>query len=278
MKRDIRLLALDLDGTTFNSRKIITQHTREVLQAACEKGVIVMPATGRARWTLPEAFLSIPGVRYALTSSGSIVWDLEKNIKIHEDYLDTKTAAKITDWFLTLGEHTQIVHDGRFYSDRTGYEKFIKGFDRFPQFAKEYVISSRIPVDNLSEYVRSGTLNIEKVLITFEDTSLCQMILNYLKRFDDVYVTPEGRFMVEVTPKTASKGRTLVKFGEKLGIAREQIMICGDGMNDRSMFEEAGFAVAMGNACDEIKEMADFVTLTNDEDGVAYAVEKFILN
>ena len=73
------------------------------------------------------------------------------------------------------------------------------------------------------------------------------------------------------------KGKALLKLGEMLGISREEIMACGDGMNDYEMLKTVGFAVAMKNACEEIKEIADYVTDSNDEDGVAKAIEKFAL-
>ena len=76
MRRQIKLIALDLDGTTFNSDKVITERTKQAIASAIAQGVIVMPATGRPKNGLPESFLSIPGVRYALTSNGGAVWDL----------------------------------------------------------------------------------------------------------------------------------------------------------------------------------------------------------
>jgi P-type E1-E2 ATPase len=83
---------------------------------------------------------------------------------------------------------------------------------------------------------------------------------------------------VEVNAVGADKGLGLLKFGEILGISRDEIMACGDGTNDSSMILAAGVGVAMGNAVDEVKAIADYITLTNDEDGVAKAIEKFVLH
>jgi hydroxymethylpyrimidine pyrophosphatase-like HAD family hydrolase len=83
---------------------------------------------------------------------------------------------------------------------------------------------------------------------------------------------------VEVNAVGADKGLGLLKLGEILGISRDEIMACGDGTNDSSMILAAGVGVAMGNAVDEVKAIADYITLTNDEDGVAKAIEKFVLH
>ena len=90
MKKEIKLIALDLDGTTFNSEKVITERTREAIAEAIKKGVIVMPATGRQKTGLPESFTSIPGVRYALTSNGGAVVDLWEDSMIYADFIPYK--------------------------------------------------------------------------------------------------------------------------------------------------------------------------------------------
>ena len=214
MEREIKLVALDLDGTTFNSEKVITERTREAIAAAIKKGVIVMPATGRQKTGLPESFTSIPGVRYALTSNGGAVVDLWEDSIIYADFIPYKTACRVMDHLIQIDALIEFYHDGKSYADRKSYNRALHVYKNFPDWFKEYIKVSRIPVDDLRERVYSGKFNIE---------------------------------------------------------------VCGDTMNDRTMFEAAGLAVAMGNADEEIKAMADDVTLSNDEDGVAAAIEKWVL-
>ena len=129
----------------------------------------------------------------------------------------------------------------------------------------------------MRERVYSGKFNIEKMLASFDDMILRQQLFDEMHNDPELSVVFGNSFNVEITAATANKGHSLLKLAGKLGIMPEQIMVCGDTMNDRTMFEAAGLAVAMGNADEEIKAMADDVTLSNDEDGVAVAIEKWVL-
>lgn len=277
MNRDIRLLALDLDGTTFNSKKIITNRTKNAIEAAIKKGVIVMPATGRPKSGLPESFISIPGVRYALTSNGGAVVDLINDTVIHSDFVDYEIACRVIDLMLPVDAMIEVYHNGHCYADRSGYEKMLYTYKNVFDWFRVYVKKSRIPVDNLRKLVYSGNLKIEKFLASFDDVSLRQPLFEQAKAMGNLSVVFGNEFNLEISSATANKGNCLLAFADRLGIRQDQIMACGDNMNDQTMMEAAGLAVAMGNADEDIKALADFVTLTNDEDGVAYAIEKFIL-
>ncbi len=277
MEREIKLVALDLDGTTFNSEKVITERTREAIAAAIKKGVIVMPATGRQKTGLPESFTSIPGVRYALTSNGGAVVDLWEDSIIYADFIPYKTACRIIDHLIQIDALIEFYHDGKSYADRKSYNRALHVYKNFPDWFKEYIKVSRIPVDDLRERVYSGKFNIEKMLASFDDMILRQQLFDEMHNDPELSVVFGNSFNVEITAATANKGHSLLKLAGKLEIMPEQIMVCGDTMNDRTMFEAAGLAVAMGNADEEIKAMADDVTLSNDEDGVAAAIEKWVL-
>lgn len=277
MKRDIRLIALDLDGTTFNSEKIITERTRAAIAAAIKKGVIVMPATGRPKNGLPESFTSIPGVRYALTSNGGAVVDLEEDRIIHGDFVDYETGCRVIDLLMSMDALVEVYHDGICYADRTGYDKTMHTYRHMPEWFRSYVKKSRTPVDDLREQVYSGRLKIEKFLASFDDVALRQQLFERAEKIGNLSVVSGNAFNVEISSATATKGHALLAFAAEMGIEPEQIMACGDSMNDQTMMAAAGLAVAMGNADEDIKVLADYITLSNDEDGVACAIEQFIL-
>ncbi len=278
MSTDIRLAALDLDGTTFNSDKIITRHTQETIRRAIDAGVIVMPCTGRPFTALPQEFTSIPGVRYALTSNGAAIYDLFSGQKVYEDYIDRDSAADITGLFLQGNAMTEVFYDGRSWVDRTGYNRALYDSHTFPDWFLQYIRKYKTPVDDLADRVRSGQYGIEKIAASYDDPTCRQAGFDAVSSMDSVTVVWGTEFNIEVTSATATKGKSIVRFASRLGITPAQIMACGDNMNDAPMLAEAGLAVAMGNASEPVREMADFVTLSNDDDGVAYAIEKFILN
>jgi Cof subfamily protein (haloacid dehalogenase superfamily) len=276
-KKDIRLIALDLDGTTFNSDKIITERTRQTILAAINQGVIVMPSTGRHKKGLPESFISIPGVRYALTSNGGAVVDLKEDRIVHGDFMDNEKACCCVDTFLGMDALVEVYHDGNTYADRAGYEKVLYTYKNLPDWFRKYVAQTRTPVEDLRERVYSGQLKIEKFLVTFNDSRIRKKAFEMAESIGDISICYGTDFNMEISSPTATKGNSLLAFAKKLGVRQEQIMACGDNGNDRTMLEVAGWAVAMANAEPEIKALADYVTLSNDEDGVAYAIEKFVL-
>ena len=204
-------------------------------------------------------------------------YDLWEDSIIYADFIPYKTACRVIDHLIQIDALIEFYHDGKSYADRKSYNRALHVYKNFPDWFKEYIKVSRIPVDDLRERVYSGKFNIEKMLASFDDMILRQQLFDEMHNDPELSVVFGNSFNVEITAATANKGHSLLKLAEKLGIMPEQIMVCGDTMNDRTMFEAAGLAVAMGNADEEIKAMADDVTLSNDEDGVAAAIEKWVL-
>ena len=99
-----------------------------------------------------------------------------------------------------------------------------------------------------------------------------------IKEFGNLIISDSMGTKLEINAPGVNKGMGLIQLGRLLGIEREEIMACGDGNNDLMMLKEVGFGVAMANGADEVKEVADYITLSNEEDGVAAAIEKFVLN
>ena len=275
MRQKIKLIALDLDGTLLTNQKTITEHTKEVLKKAMKQGVIVMPATGRGIGAIPKEVGTIEGISYALTVNGAAVVEYPSGTVLYSDYLDCKTAIDALEYGFTLDALPDVYMGGHAYSQRERLHNIDHYIESITQ--KEMLLKSRIPVDDLKAFIQSHPDKIEKINIVFHDLSQREVAYEYLKKNKNLTVTSSMDNNLELNSKTATKGNALVAFAKTLGISREEIMVCGDSNNDFEMIKMAGLGVAMGNAIDEIKEIADFVTKTNEEDGVAYAVEHFVL-
>lgn len=276
-KRKIRMIGLDLDGTVFNNEKMITEHTREVLAEAIRQGVVVLPATGRPECGLPEQFLAIPGVRYALTSNGARIIDLVERKVIYAQLLPWETAAAVIDEVNTW-EHCawEAYYDGEIFVDADAY-RFLDHPDMLPAL-KSYMRRTRQPVKGLAEKIRREHISMEKMHMVFENTEYRDQELQEIReKFPDLAFSNATTFNMEINSADAGKGKGLVALGRILGISREEIMACGDAANDWDMLQMAGFPVVMGNADEETKKLAAFVTKSNEEDGVAYAVEQYVL-
>ena len=153
---DIRLVALDLDGTVFNDEKEITPRTLEAIRAAIAKGVDVIPATGRVASGVPEAFLRIPGVRYALTSNGASVVELSTGKPLVNLPFDAALASDIYDIVAAMGGAMGIFIGGKAYTDYFGAND---GLALMPPALRRYLRDSRIVVDDMhAVFAAIGTM------------------------------------------------------------------------------------------------------------------------
>lgn len=276
MSRTIRMIGVDLDGTLLNSEKQLTAYTREVLKKAIEQEVAVVVATGRPFSGVPDELKHFPGMRYALTANGARILDMQKQKVVYENLLSGEIAEKVID---ILKRH-HAIHE--FFVDGVGYMnedglKNVYAYFEDPHMA-EYLQSTRIPVKDVKEKLQAMKCEVDKLQGIFRYQKDKQEALEELNTLSGIVVTAAMDNNLEINKEGTNKGLGLLQLGKSLGISREEIMACGDGGNDVEMLKEVGFAVAMANAYDTVKTAADFVTVSNDEDGVAKVIERFVLN
>lgn len=276
MSRTIRMIGVDLDGTLLNSEKQLTDYTKEVLKKAIEQEVAVVVATGRPFSGVPDELKHFPGMRYALTANGARILDMQKQKVVYENLLSGEIAEKVID---ILKRH-HAIHE--FFVDGVGYMnedglKNVYAYFEDPHMA-EYLQSTRIPVKDVKGKLQAMKCEVDKLQGIFRNQKDKQEALEELNTLSGIVVTAAMDNNLEINKEGTNKGLGLLQLGKSLGISREEIMACGDGGNDVEMLKEVGFAIAMANAYDPVKTAADFVTVSNDEDGVAKAIERFVLN
>jgi len=275
-KYNIKMIGLDLDGTLLNSKKILTEHTRKVLAEALAKGVVILPATGRPLSGLPEEVLKFPGVKYALTANGARVIDMWEDEIIYENLVPYETAEKLLDIMDKYDTILEVYYDGVGFSSKQMLDRLDEFFD--DSAMAHYVRTTRRPVPDVREMFTRGKRPSDKVQAIFLNN---EDKLNAWKEIEEtisnIEITGALSNNIEVNAAGVSKGKTLVNLGQLLGIKREEIMACGDGANDMDMIKEVGLGVAMANAVPCVKEVADVLTTSNDEEGVARAIEKYVL-
>ena len=276
----IRLIGLDLDGTLFNSRKELTAHTCAVLAKAVRRGIHVVPATGRPRVGLPQQLLTIPGIQYAVVTNGAAVCDLRGGKRLFTDCMGSDDAAEI----LRRTRPLEVVQ-GAFSGD-WGYmedidRRRIRRLDLVREM-QDYLIASRKVVDDLAVFAREQKEGIEKIVINFiKDETGAPMwreeTENVVRDYPSVTFMSGGIGNIEIIRRGVGKGTALLRLGERLGVAAEEIMAVGDSENDLDMIRKAGLGVAMANSERAVLDCADYVTASNDEDGAAAAIERFAL-
>lgn len=275
MNRHIKMVGLDLDGTLLTTEKKLSDYTRNVLQKAIAQGIVVLVATGRPVTAIPKELLEFPGMNYAVTANGARILDVETNEVLDEKLLPADTARELLDILEDYDAIREIMAEGRSYASKEHLQK-VHDYIKDPHMA-EYLLSTRMPVENVRDILTEKNQPVDKVQGLFRDMKEREEALERMQKIPGIIVTDALGYNLEANCEGVNKGLALLKLGEILGIQREEIMACGDGMNDYEMLKTVGFAVAMGNGDERLKAIADYVTVTNDEDGVAKAIERFVL-
>lgn len=273
MSDSIRLVGLDLDGTLLNSHHEITPRTKSVIQQAIKQGCLVIPATGRPLLGIPKEFLEIPGVDYAVTANGASVIDVKTGNPILKYWL---TREQVQNAFMAakgLYRVFDVFTNGSGYSEQKNLDV---AEEWAPKGMADYMRKSRKPVEDITEFIQQQE-GFEKCTMFFECEENRQKARKILEQLDLFEVVSSAENNLELSAKGAHKGRALLGLAERLHLKQSQVMACGDSENDREMLKSVGLSVAMGNASLEIKQLADWVTDTNEQDGVAKALEKFVL-
>ena len=278
--KKVKLIALDMDGTLFNNQGEISPKDRETLKKATEAGVAVAVATGRAYSELPIEMPYDVGIHNAITGNGSAVYRLPNKECVFSDCLDNDVVCDIIRELEELDIYYDVYVEGLVYCPKSVCHN-IRKMD-MPESLHEHIERTRIVVDDLEEFIRSCGKSVEKTTLNFaylEDGTCLgrEESAKILDRYPQVEYLSGGFHNWEFTRAGVNKGSGIRFLAERLGIPMELTMACGDSENDLSMLEVAAVAVAMENAKPAVKEAATFITLSNEESGVAHAIEKFAL-
>jgi len=272
----IRMIVTDLDGTLLNSANTISDKNIQAFKKAISLGIIPVVATGRID---SEAFFfarSIGATDYLISGNGGVVKDYQNKRLIHQVDLEWSTVREFLNLFKGYDEifcqaHTAlgcICTENTFpWMENAGWAK---------AYVKEFR-DKQIVVKDIEEYVAGKKIGINKFVLSSVNFSLLDDIMEKAGKLNGMEVLRPMDYCVECIPTGVDKGFGLIMLCDYLGIELEDVMVIGDSDNDKEMFEVHGpVKVAMGNAFDSIKELAAHIVSSNDEDGVAEAIEAII--
>lgn len=271
---DLRLIAFDLDGTLLRSDKSISPRTMHALHAAQERGVLLVPATGRLYRSLPEALLDDQLSRYFILVNGAQVYDAQEDKTLLTEELPPELALPMLQFLKTRNVVRGVYIDGLGHMSLSDYEE-IDDVAATP--ATSALMRRSYQADENLEELTQNAASIQKIIAFFRNPSEKQPVLREIAAdFPGYAVSSSLGNNIEINAKYATKGNALRFLCRQLGIYPAQCMAFGDGTNDYSMLRAAGLGVAMGNASEEVQSCADEVTQTNDEDGVAQMIERVL--
>ena len=261
------LVAIDLDDTLLNGDLSLSRRSIETINKVKNAGVNVTLATGRmfcsAKKYAQQLGIDIPLITY----QGALVKSpCERELVLHRA-VPLELARQVIRDIKRYGDfHINVYIDDKLYA-----EKMTDAGVRYQKI-------SQVKVNTVGDLLKFLKEPPTKVLVSATEEEV-DYLLNELKPVyrDDLHVTKSKPYFLEFSHPKANKGDALAVLADRLGVERDRIIAIGDGYNDVEMFEYAGLSIAVGNARDEIKKLADYVTLPNDQDGVAKALEDIIL-
>ncbi|WAA09058.1 sugar-phosphatase [Fervidibacillus albus] len=267
-----KLIAIDIDGTLINDEHEVTKEVFDAIQAARNKGVKVVLCTGRPIGGVQPYIEKLQLNReedFVITYNGALVQNTYTKEIVSQcslNYGDLKTLYELS---VELDTPMHFFDTERMYTPNKDISKYTIFETSMTKVPLHYRTIAEIPED----------IVIPKIMYIDEPERLDRTIAAIPDSIRENYSLVKSMpFFYEILHKSVSKGNAVKQLAEKLGIKREEVMAIGDNGNDVSMIEYAGCGIAMGNAIPELKKVADFITSSNNEDGVAKAIEKFVLN
>ncbi len=271
----VKCIALDLDRTTLNANGTLSQGNREAIEYAIQKGVHIVVASGRAFHTLPKDVVEIEGIEYAITSNGTAIYHIPTGECLHQYKLSRDSIEEI----IRLSKNEKVTYetfiDGKAYADST-YIDHPEIFGANKQ-AIAYIKETRHMVKNIEQFMNDHIEEMDCMDIITKDNELKSSLMEQLRNnVEGIYVTSSIEQLIEISNAQAGKHSGVKFIMELLGLEREEIAAFGDGDNDIEMLKFVGTGIAVENASNQCKSVADVVTKHHNEDGVAYGIYEIL--
>jgi len=261
----IRAIAFDLDDTLLRSDLTVSDYTVNVLQRASERGIIILPASGRTRDSMFPTVQRIGCAAALISCNGADVWTTDRELLMQE-LLPVDLAHEVARFAAQRGVYCQTYSPSRFF------------YSMENEYAVSYAQSSSLEgeyVGDLTAFIRKP---VTKLLMMDTPERIAALYAEARSLFDGrASLTCSKPYFLECNPLKATKGNALRWCAQHFGFAMNELLAFGDSLNDVSMLEAAGTGVAMGNAREDVKALGFPVCRTNDNDGVARYIDENVL-
>ena len=285
-----QLVVVDLDGTMLNSYGMVTENTKNIIRQTMEKGIDVIIASGRPIDSIKTIAKEIGSKNYFIAGNGALIYDMKKDEIIYDKFLPKHKVLEI----IKICEENSISYN--VYTDQTILATALKYNVLYYQkenLKKEENKQTKISmIENMYEYVKNKKEEkYLKITICDDNQTVFQSIIRKLRKIQGIEVLDVSHmsrktikqgteeitiayYYTEITVQNVDKWNAVEFLMEKLNISKEEIVAIGDNVNDKKMIQEAGLGVAMGGSTPEITQIADYVTTSNNEEGVAKVLQK----
>ena len=260
----IKMVVTDIDGTIYSPETGISKNVKDCILNLCNNGIQVVIATGRTYASAKTVADSI-GIKCPLICyQGGLVNSYEGEI-LDVKYLDENIARKIVKEMKERNIHLNVYVEDKLYVEDDN------------QYIKDYIGDKGIDYFKIDSFDELDFSKLNKLLaINYDPNFIEQLISELQKKYPEIYVVKSYKYFCEIANKKATKGNAIKFLANKFGFTEKEVLAIGDQNNDIEMVKTAGIGVAMGNGTQEIKEIANFVTDSIQNDGFVKAINKFI--
>ena len=286
-----KLVAIDLDGTMLNPYGVVTDNTKKVIKNTIQKGVEVIIASGRPIDSIKTIAKEIGSEKYFIAGNGALIYDIQKDEIMYDKFLPRQKVLEI----IKICEENSISYN--VYTDQTILATTLKYNVLYYQkenLKKEESKQTKISIiDNLYDYVKNKKEDkFLKMTICDDNKTVFQSIIRKLRKIEGIEVLDVSHmsrktikqgteeiaieyYYTEITVQNVDKWYAIEYLIEKLNISKEEVIAIGDNVNDKMMIQGAGLGVVMAGSVPEVNEIADTITTSNNDEGVAKILEKY---
>lgn len=274
---DIRAILIDFDGTLLQRDQIyLSLRNKKALEAAMDRGIEVIPSTGRVEDMFPPQIAAEPRIRYWVTSNGARVVDRRTGEILHQSLFTPEESAELCRIFENRRIYSEISANGLVYMEKEvcGH---LEDYPVPPHHVWFLETGRQVCLEKPSDFFLQNRMGIEKINIYGVPEGEQRDMIDALDRTGCANITEGAGRDIQFFPKRQDRNKAIEALLSRLNLRYENVMSLGDSALDASVIERSGIGVAMANAPEWVKAQAAYVTAPYYEDGVAQAIEKFLL-
>lgn len=269
-----KLITCDLDGTLVRDDMTLSEENIAAIEKIAAKGIYFVPTTGRAYDQVPAALRNSPHIRFIVCSDGAVIYDRAENRQI-KTCLDKELAALVIDTVLQY-DTFPVFHSGGFgYFDEARHTHDNHVHCGMNAYYQAYFYQHGTPTKDYHNFCKQLT-ELELASVFFHDDAERDACVGALEATGRITAVAPAPHYMEAYSIDAGKGKAVQKLIALLGLQKEEVIAMGDSRNDASMFREAGLSLAVDNAADDVKALADAVICSNEDHAAPYVLEHYL--
>lgn len=272
-KHEFKLMAVDMDGTLLNSKKEVSERTKDAIQKATDAGKYIVISTGRCISEMKPYADALSMIRYGVLESGALLYDFAEQMVLYKKTVPKSETEIVLNFVKDVDAMFLVFLDGQSYIG----ENEINHLEDYQMGVyKNLYDAVTTEVPNMREFILNNAGNLEKINIYFRSRMERQEVFEKMRGLPLSMAFSE-KTSLEVSPNLTTKGTGLSRLIDILDISQNETIAIGDADNDIDVMRFAGLSIAVTNARQQVLKISDAVVSDNDHDGVAEAIEKYMM-